>query len=140
MDCGRKFALLHFLELGGCVAEDRFEVVDQMCLVEVAEIERELREVKALAGAEAFDSFMKTVAADDPLGADAYVFAEEALQGALAYGRASSKVIYCEHIALLERLPNEFFREHGFVVGFGNARLKEAVGCGQKFVIWRLRD
>lgn len=40
------FGLAHLLEFGRGVAEDGFEVVDQMCLVEVAEFDSELRAVE----------------------------------------------------------------------------------------------
>jgi len=80
-----------------------------MCLVKVAEFEGELRAVEAFAGAEAFAGLVEAIAADDPLGADADVFAEEALQGALAYGGPPGEVVDREHIALLECLPEEFF-------------------------------
>lgn len=62
-DSARPNVLSHFLELLRRVAEDGFEVVDQMCLVEVAEFEGKLSTVEAFAGAEAFDGLVETVAA-----------------------------------------------------------------------------
>jgi len=71
----RPWDLPRAMELGGAAevfgrgeAGEFAEVVDEVCLVGIAEVEGELRAVEGLAGVEAFEQLVKTKAADDPFG------------------------------------------------------------------------
>jgi hypothetical protein len=72
------------LVLRGGVADYGFEVVDEMGLVEVAEVEGELGPIGLRAGVELFYEFVEAITADDPFGAGADIVVEEALEGTLA--------------------------------------------------------
>jgi len=89
------------LVLRGGVADYGFEVVDEMGLVEVAEVQGELRPMGLGAGVELFYQFVEAITADDPFGAGADVVVEEALEGTLADPCTGGQIVY------------------GFDVGFG---------------------
>ena len=63
----------------GCVAHQSAEVVNEVCLVGVAQVERELGAVEGMAGVEAFHELVQTVTPDNPFGRDADIVLEEPL-------------------------------------------------------------
>src|SRR5215213_5658247 len=67
---------------GGCASDDEPEVADEVGVVVVAEVECELGPWRGTRCGELFGCLVDTEALEDPLGPDAHVAPEEALQGA----------------------------------------------------------
>ena len=114
------------MELGGAAevlgrgeASEFAEVVDEVCLVGIAEVEGELRAVEGLAVVEAFEQLVKTKAADDPFGRCSNVGIEESLQGADAQAGAGGEGVYAEDGRLVEDGVNEPGGECGVGVSWG---------------------
>jgi hypothetical protein len=62
-------------------------------LIEVPEVECDMRPIQPDAGVEPFDQLMQPIAANHPLGRDADIFAEDMLEGALADAAADGQAI-----------------------------------------------
>src|SRR5689334_2282409 len=85
-------------------ADHRFEILDEVRLIEVAEIERQPREIDRVAVGHALDRLVQPVPHDHPLRADADVKAEQPLDLALADAQIAARE-RVDHLIDLGDLP-----------------------------------
>src|SRR5580700_3429141 len=123
------------LILGGGVADNGFEVIDEVSLVEVAQFERQFRPVQFAAGVKFFNEFHQAIPADNPFGTSADIFAEESLQGALAEGAAAHKFVDGFDFRVGQNERDELARQGDGWIRFGNALEEKVIARGNFFVI-----
>jgi hypothetical protein len=89
------------LVLSWRVADDGSKVIDEMRLIEVTELKRELGPIRPAARIELFNRFMQAIPANDPLWADADSMGAVAL---LKYAHRTLQELRLFYTAHLERL------------------------------------
>ena len=88
-------------------ADDGFEVLDEVRLIEIAQLQRHFGPVAALTAGQPLGRLLQAKALDDPFRADSHILLEEALQAALAQVTQRRKLLHARDLPLGDYLLDD---------------------------------